>query len=59
MFKALELIHLIHVLIHNYVRDEVTKEELLQQVDAGVVTTGKLDPGSNSIGKGSQEVGRN
>ncbi|NPD90448.1 MAG: hypothetical protein HGN29_17175 [Asgard group archaeon] len=32
MFKALELIPLIHVLIHNYVRDEVTKEELLQLI---------------------------
>ncbi len=33
------------------------RELLLLQVGAGVDTTGKLDPGSNSIRKGSQEVG--
>ena len=32
MFKALELIPLVHVIIHNYVRDEVTKDELLQLI---------------------------
>lgn len=30
MFKAIELIPIIHILIHNFVKDDQTKEELLQ-----------------------------
>ncbi len=32
MFKAIDLIPIIHILIHNYVKDDQTKEELLQLI---------------------------